>query len=80
MKPNNSKDLISTILGVAQFLAVTIFNGITAANGGKINWTVIAMSSVLGVLGIFTGKNSDLSTKTPDQINNAINPPKPPNV
>ena len=75
---NNLKDILSTICGV--------IIAICGAGSGLIwqlgvtlpKWVSILAIALAGVavivLGLLQGKNPDGSTKTPEQINNQLNP------
>ena len=75
---NNLKDILSTICGV--------IIAICGAGSGLIwllgvtlpTWVSILAIALAGVavivLGLLQGKNPDGSTKTPEQINNQLNP------
>ena len=71
------KDILTTILGVAQLVVNIIVQGVDAANGGKINWFSIGLSVAVAVIGYFTGKNNNGTTKSPEQVIKQTDPGKP---
>ncbi len=86
----NSKDTISTICGIVFAIGTSLLAIQTQISLPPIVITIagslVALSG--GILGVATGKNADMSTKTPEQVAAASapngvpkmeNPPFPPN-
>jgi len=74
---SNLKDILTTIIGVAQLVVNVVVQGIDAANGGKINWFSIGLSVAVAVIGYFSGKNANGTTKSTDQVIKQTDPGKP---
>jgi hypothetical protein len=72
MKTTNLKDTLSTIFGVLQLIGTGIFQAIDASKGQKINWAAIGISLGVGVISYLTGKNSDGSSKLPNQLTGKV--------
>ena len=71
---SNLKDILTTIVGVAQLVVNVVVQGIDAANGGKINWFSIGISVAVAVIGYFSGKNADGTTKSVQQVAKQADP------
>ena len=65
---SNLKDIVTTIAGIVQAVAVAVQQAIAAANGAPINWTLVILSAAIAVASYFNGKNADGSAKTAKQV------------
>ncbi len=74
---SNLKDILTTIVAVAQLVINIVVQGIDAANGGKVNWISIGLSVAVAVIGYFSGKNANGTTKSVEQVAKQTDPVKP---
>jgi len=71
---SNLKDILTTIVAVAQLVVNVVVQGLDAANGGKVNWLSIVFSVAIAVIGYFAGKNANGTTKSAQQVAKQADP------
>lgn len=59
----NIKDILTTVAGIALIVATAIKTYLETLNGGEINWFQLIVAVVVAIIGFFTGRNPDGSSK-----------------